>query len=203
MDYKNFNDFELISYVKENNEEANNILYEKYKPIINKIAYKMIKYCQYNGLDINDLTQEGYYGLSLAIEKFNDTMDNTFYTYATTCIERKMISSIIGANRQKHKFLNESFPIETFDDNNDYVEIQSLLMDNTSNPENIILENENQMQLIKKIEEQLTDFETTVFELKISNFSYKEIAEILDKDPKSIDNAIQRIKSKIKKELWP
>jgi len=201
MNYRDFNDYELVSYIKENNEEANNIIYEKYKPIISSTAYKMLKYCRYNGLEVNDLMQEGYIGLSLAINNFNESMDNTFYTYATTCIERKMISCIIAAGRQKHKILNESVSIEMYDDEDNYVEIQSLLMDNTCNPENIILENEGQLQLIKKIEDKLTDFEVTVFELKISNFSYKEIAEILDKDSKSIDNAIQRIKNKIKKEL--
>lgn len=201
MDYRDYNDFELLSYVKENNEEAINILYDKYKNIIEKTAYKMAKYCKYNGLEQNDLAQEGYYGLSLAIENFNDSMDNTFYTYAVTCIERKMISAIIASNRQKHKILNESVSLEKYNEDDDVVEIESLLVDNSYNPENIILEHDGTLELIKKIEESLTDFETMVFELKISNFSYKEIAEILDKDSKSIDNAIQRIKIKIKKEL--
>lgn len=201
MDYQKFNDYELLSYVKENNEEANNILFDKYKNIINKTAFKMAKYCKNSGLEQSDLAQEGYYGLSLAIENFDETMDNSFYTYAVTCIERKMISAIIASNRQKHKILNESVSLEKFNEDDDLVEIESLLVDNSFNPENIILDNDDTLNLIEKIEKILTDFETTVFELKISNFSYKEIADILDKDPKSIDNAIQRIKIKIKKEL--
>lgn len=201
MNYQEFNDYELLSYVKENNEEATNILYDKYKNIINKTAYKMYNYYKNTGLEQNDLAQEGYYGLSLAIENFNDSMDTSFYTYAVTCIERKMISAIIASNRQKHKILNESVSLEKYNDDDDIVEIQSLLVDNSYNPEKIILDNEGTLSLIEKIEQNLTDFETTVFELKISNFSYKEIAEILNKDPKSVDNAIQRIKLKIKKEL--
>ena len=195
---KEYSDYELVSYVSENNEEANQILFEKYKPLIVATAKKFHKYCHHNGIEINDLIQEGYLGFNLAINNFNEQKDTTFYTYSTKCIERKMISLIIASSRQKHKFLNESVSFELYNDEEQYTELQNLLSDNSYNPENIFLDNENQMNLISKIKDKLTEFEQQVFELKISNFNYKEIAELLEKEPKAIDNAIQRIRAKAK-----
>lgn len=197
MNYKDYNDAELISYIKENSEEANNLLFEKYRPLIINIATKMINYSPNLGLEINDLIQEGMLGLNTALNTFNQNEEASFYTYARTCVERKMISAIIAAKRQKHRILNESMSLEIYD-NDEVVLIDSLIADNSYNPENIIVEYENENTLIKKIMENLTLFEQKVFELKTSGFKYKEIADILDKDPKAIDNALNRIKNKIR-----
>lgn len=196
MDYKTLNDYELISYVNESNEEANNLLIQKYEPLINKIANKMINYCPNSGLDVNDLIQEGRIGLNHAISYFNEQKDITFYTYAKKCIERKMISVVTSTKRLKHKALNDSI---SYDVDIDGVSFDKILKDDESNPEKIILNLNEQEILTSKINEKLTNFEKEVFELMVSNFTYKEIAVILDKDSKQIDNAIQRIKNKVKK----
>lgn len=196
MDYKTLNDYELISYVNESNEEANNLLIQKYEPLINKIANKMINYCPNSGLDVNDLIQEGRIGLNHAISYFNEQKYITFYTYAKKCIERKMISVVTSTKRLKHKALNDSI---SYDVDIDGVSFDKILKDDESNPEKIILNLNEQEILTSKINEKLTDFEKEVFELMVSNFTYKEIAVILDKDSKQIDNAIQRIKNKVKK----
>lgn len=202
MNYKEVNDYELLSYVHDNNEEANEILYDKYKPLIEKNARRLLKYCRYNGLELNDLIQEGMLGLSRAIETFIDDKDVTFYTYAKTCIERKQLTAIIGSQRQKHKLLNESIPFESYDNIEEQIKtIDPMLIDNSYNPENIIFDFENGSELYNNISKILTDFEMQVFELKAAGFTYVEIAEILGKDRKQIDNAIQRIKSKIKENL--
>ena len=108
MDYKDYNDYELIEYINEGNEDANNILIKKYEPLIIKIATKMLPYCKNNGLEKNDLIQEGMIGLSHALDRYQEQKDTLFYTYAKTCIERKIISVVIGSNRNKNKILNES-----------------------------------------------------------------------------------------------
>ena len=115
------------------------------------------------------------------------------------CIERNIISMALRAKRLKHKVLNESISLE-FDEDERY-KINNIISDDSYNPEKQILDYENEKELIENIKSVLTDFEQQVFELKLSSFTYKEIAEILERDIKSIDNALQRIKIKIKEQL--
>lgn len=198
MNYKDYNDFELISYIRESSEEANEIIFEKYKPLIVSLATKMVNYSPNLGLEINDLIQEGMIGLSTAINAFNENDEASFYTYAKTCIERKIISTMIAAKRQKHKILNESMSIELYTDDNNTSIIDALVVDNSYNPENVIFQTENEIKLIEEIRKELTPLEEQVFDLKISGFKYREIADILDKELKVIDNALNRIKTKVK-----
>ncbi len=194
MDYKDYNDYELLNYIAEGNEDANNIIIKKYEPLIIGIANKMFAYCKNNGLDKNDLIQEGMIGLNHAIDRYHEQGDTLFYTYAKKCIERKIISVVIGSNRNKNKILNESI---SYDDEENL--LLKVLKDTSPNPEELMIDMEHEKDFILKVKETLTDLESQVFELLISGFKYKEIAEILDKGQKSIDNAIQRIKNKIKK----
>lgn len=200
MDYKDYNDYELLNFVSES-DEANEILYAKYRPFIEITARKMYKYCQNKGIDTNDLIQEGMIALNHAIKTFDETKDVTFYTYAKTCIERKLISEIVATKRLKHKILNESLSLELANEDGEDVNVENLLGDNSYNPEQILMNYEINKELIEEIRLILTDYEEQVFDLKINDFSYKEIAEILDRSPKAVDNAIQRIKIKIKEYL--
>lgn len=201
MDYKEYNDYELLKYIAENDEEATDIMYKKYKPLIYGIAKRMMKYNKNAGLDLNDLVQEGMLALSKAIDRFNENDETMFYTYAKKCIERKILSLVISSNRLKRKILNESVSIEATYTLNDMKDIDYLFKSDTSNPENILLNEEKIQNLKDKAFEVLTVLEMQVFELRINDFSYKEIADILDKDIKSIDNAIQRIRAKLKENL--
>lgn len=196
MEYRDYDDKELLSYIAEANEEANNILFKKYEPLIKKYALKMYKFCMGSGLEVGDLNQEGMIGLNLAINSFNQNKDTSFYTYAKTCVERRIMSFVIGNRRQKHRPLNEALSFD-LDEETDFG-LEKVIGDNRSNPEVMFINNERETELISKVNELLTDLEKQVFELKISNFNYKEIAEILDKSPKAIDNALQRIKLKFK-----
>ncbi|MBE6152234.1 MAG: sigma-70 family RNA polymerase sigma factor [Firmicutes bacterium] len=199
MNYRDYNDFELLSYISEKNEEASEVLFEKYRPLINATANRLYYYCKNTGLELNDLIQEGMLGLNLAMTTFNENKETTFYTYAKTCIERKIISLVVSSRRLKHKFLNESLSFEINDEVSQSFIHEKNLEDNSYNPEEILVNSESLEELIKTVSSHLTDFEIQVFELKLNGFDYKEIAEILDKDTKSIDNALQRIKTKIKK----
>ena len=194
MNYSELNDYELIYYINENNEEANNIIIKKYEPLIISIVNRMMKSCPYLGLEKSDLIQEGMIGLNHAIGYFNEQKDITFYTYAKTCVERRLISVIVSAKRLKHKNLNESISFDTEDDGS----LEFFLKDDSSNPEKIVVAEESKNEIINLIKDKLTDLENQVFDLMISYFNYKEIAEMLDKEPKQIDNAIQKIKIKVK-----
>ena len=197
MEYRDFNDHELLQYISESNEEAYNIMFDKYSPLITNIASKLFKHCKSIGLDKNDLIQEGMLGLSSAISLYDEKKDNIFYTFARKCIESKMISLIVTARRQKNRALNESLSLNDKIDS-DALELEGYLGDNSYNPEYCLLEHENEEILIKDFAKKLTDLEEEVFLLKISGLDYKEISSLLDKNRKVIDNALQRIKIKLK-----
>ena len=201
MDYKDYNDYEIIYYIRENNEEAKDLMYEKYKPFIEITAKKLIDYSQNTGLEVSDFIQEGMLALNSAIESFNEEKDVTFYNYARACIEKKMISLMVKNKSDKHKILNDSVPFEINDTDGEHLMFGDILEDKGANPEDLIIDNEEENILLNRIRNSLTDFENQVFDLKLSGFTYKEIASILEKSPKSIDNSIQRIKIKAKEQI--
>ncbi len=196
--YDKYNDYELLSYISECNEDATDILLKKYEPLIVSTAKKLLKGMENFGLDINDLIQEGRLGLLKASETFSESKDTLFYTYAKTCIERKMYDLVKSTRRVKHKILNESIPIDVDDDKGEYKELDYLLKDETENPEQLLLNEEGKKELQNIINSKLNDIEIQVLELKLKGFENKEISEILDCDYKKIDNTLQRIKQKLK-----
>lgn len=198
MSYDDINDYEVLSLVADN-EDATELLFEKYKPLIISLAKKTYGLAQNSGFDLNDMIQEAMIGFSTAINTFDESKDATFFTYAKTCIERRLYSLVKSASRHKNLLLNESYSVETLA--TDARSLENILEDTNSNPESKLIENETTRELTKNIQKTLTNLESAVFELKISGFTYKEIAEILGKDSKSIDNAISRIKLKVQKYL--
>lgn len=197
MNYEGLNDYELVSYVM-NSEEATDILFEKYKPLIYSIASKMYK--DNLGLDLNDVVSAGMVGFSIAINTYNEHKDTLFFTYAKKCIETKIATLLKSATRQKYRILNDSISVEALEEEFN-IDLDKLIGDDRKNPEKIMVDNENLNELIIGIKKELTEFELQVFELKKNGFNYREIAEALGVDTKKIDNAIQRIKVKIKKYL--
>lgn len=201
MDYKEFNDFELVYYAKNNQEEGMEILYKKYEPLMKNEARRLIKFGKNLGLELNDFLQEGMLGLSKAVMIFDEEKETCFYTFAKTCIERSMITLITNNARLKHKILNESLSLEVVDEDGSHDLFGSVLQDIHSNPEKQLILKEEDEELTIALRKNLTDLEVQVFELKLNDFNYKEIADILNKDAKSIDNALQRIKLKLKEEI--
>ena len=191
-----YNDNELLYHISENNEQASELLYKKYEPLIKKEAKKLYKYVKSNGIEVSDLIQEGMLGLNSAINYFSESKETLFYTYAITCIKRKMIDYIIASNRQKNKALNNSVSIEYDSEEKD---LYYLVPDKSLNPEDLLLNEEREKEIIKLAKENLSDLEFQIFELRIDGFNHNEIAELLDIDYKAVDNAIQRIKNKMKK----
>ena len=197
MEYKDLNDFELVSYVADN-EEVTDFLFEKYRPLISSLAKKLYNANQNIGLDYNDLVQEGMVGFSTAINTYSEHKDTLFFTYAKKCIESNMISMIVSASRLKHQILNNSLSMEAIDSEEFNNSLDKIIGDKTSNPEDIAIDNENLLELINSLNQEFTDFESQVFDMKKSGFNYREIAEVLDVDPKKVDNALQRIKAKVR-----
>ncbi len=192
MNYQDLNDYELLHYVSENIEEANDIVMNKYYPLVATIVKKMEKYIDNCGIDRNDLLQEGMLGLSHAIDTYSEHEDTIFYTYAKNCIERRIITAIISAHRKKHKILNDSLSYD------DPVIVNDRLLKDNNDPLNIIIATDTEAKLEAKVRAKLTELETDVFELMLAGCSNKEMTVILNMDYKQVDNAIQRIRNKAK-----
>lgn len=186
------NDYELVYLAQEGNEDAINLLYQKYKPIIVKKSKNAIIYATHHGIDINDIMQEGYIGFEEAIRSFSQDETASFYTFALLCIDRKITNYLRKTTSSKSRALNEAI---TIDDT-----LEKVLGDNT-NIESNLMGKDSDNELIEIIRRMLTDFERKVFDLKIKDYSFEEIAKILNRDVKSIYNTFQRIKIKIKKNI--
>lgn len=196
--YKEYNDYELLYYISEKNEDASDILLKKYDPLIISIAKNLYKSIEGTGIEISDLIQEGRLGLFNASDTFNESKDTLFYTYAKTCIERKMYDLLKSVNRNKNKILNNSIPIEIDDEKGEYKSLDYLLKDDKENPEKLLIEEEKKKEKFDIINSKLNDFELRVLELKLDGYDNKEIASITNTDYKKIDNTLQRIKQKLK-----
>lgn len=183
------NEYEILHLAQEGDELALDELYQKYKPIIIKKSKYAILKVSHHGLEINDIMQEGYLGLKEAIDNYQDVDNTSFYTFANLCIERKIINLIRKNISGKDKILNEAVAI---DDN-----LENYLKDD-NDAENLYLYQDYQLEMATKLKQELTNFESQVFELKMQGYTSKEISKVLKKDLKSIYNAYQRIKQKIK-----
>ena len=161
MNYKDFNDYELLDHIYSCNEDANEIMIYKYRPLTVNLAKKLIKYCN-GGIDLNDLIQEGLVGLNEAVNSFREDKETNFGTYAKLCIERRMYSLVKSTRTYKNKILNESISLEDEDENN----IDTFLVDNRTNPSEMVEENDYQEKVLIELNNQLTDLEKQVFELK-------------------------------------
>jgi len=199
MSYKDYNDYELLYMVKESDENAYNLLYEKYKPLINSLSKKYSRVYQNYGIDINDFILEGYYGLDQAIKNFNEEDEYKFKGLATTCINRQMQNLIRNAKLKRNFILNNSLYYDSLEDSNEinYLEIKA--DEKAISPEQQIIENEDVMETYEKCINNLKGLELTVFILKIKGMTNEEIASKLDKPIKSISNAITRIRKKYNK----
>lgn len=198
MDYKEYSDSELCSMICENNEDAKDILFKKYKYIIDIIIKKYSLSAVKVGIEYNDLYQEALVGFTDALNSYDENKDASIATFITLCVERKLQNTILKAKTIKNKMFLQALSLDYQDDSES--PLSEIISDNSKNdPLNNMTNDESYIELIEKIKNELSSSEYEVFTLMVSGLSYIEIAEQLNKNPKQIDNAIQRIKSKIKK----
>lgn len=184
---------QLINKAKNGDVIAMDVLLKKYAFLVRKRANGLFLI----GADKDDLIQEGMIGLFKAVISYNEDKDASFDTFASLCINRQMISAIRGANRYKHKLLNEYIPIYS-DENQQETQYAVSIPDNKFNPENIITQEETIEHILSKISSRLSKMESDVFDLLIEGQTITFMCKTLEKDAKSIDNAIQRVKNKVR-----
>ena len=197
MDYKELNDNELIYMCYENNEEAENIIIDKYKNCINQCIKSLMKEYYIAGIESADLYQEGLIGLMHAIKTFDREKDVTFYTYANACIRTNIISAMRYTFRMKNRILNNSYSLDKImeDSNHSFYDI---FRDDSNEPNNLIIKQEESDELISAIRAKLSKNELLVFDYKLQGLNNEEISLKIDKDKKYVENTVFRINKKYK-----
>lgn len=185
-------DEELVLLAQKGNEKHMESLLEKYKSLVRTVtrAYFL------TGADGEDLLQEGMIGLYKAILSYIPDKNINFGKYAELCIKRQVLSAIKAANRLKHLPLNSYISI--YKEDEDDRDVERFTASDLANPEEIAISKEATEILKQKIERVLSDFEKKVLVRFLNGDSYASIASALNKEPKAIDNALQRVKRKLK-----
>lgn len=190
-------DTELINLVCENSEEARDLLYDKYSYIVDVVCNKYKKSAYYLYADLSELRQEAMLGFSDALVSFNQDKTASLHTFITLCVQRRVRNYLRKASTPKSKMLREIYSLEY-----QYVENSAPLLetigDNSQDPQVKLEERENIKEFEKKINSLLSPQEKEVYELLINDFSYDDIASILNKTQKQVYNTAQRLRDKIK-----
>ena len=188
-------DDELILAAQSGDEKALEEILIRYKPLVHK---KSQPYYLAGG-DDDDIVQEGLIGLYTAVMDFNKDKFPLFNIFAGVCIERRIISAVKKASRQKHLPLNSYISLSgRVCDDEDGASVEDVIdVGMGENPENILIEREAVNGLEGIINQALSEFEMRVLLCNLNGLSYKQTAESLGRDVKSIDNAMQRIKKKL------
>lgn len=182
--------------IKENDDQAMESIYFKYKPLVKLYAHKYFYQAKQVGLEIEDLIQEGMVGLCKAAYSFNQERDNIFYTYALVSIKRTMIKAINYNNTKKKQPLNKAVSYEENIFENLTI-IETIADDKLLEPLNIVYLKEFGLELINFINK-LSFIQSQVLELKLNGFKHLEIARLLDIKEKTVDNACIAIRKRLK-----
>lgn len=194
--YETMTDEQLILKLRSGDKAIMDYLMEKYKNLVRKEANAMYLL----GGENDDLIQEGMIGLFKAVQDYNTEEEASFFSFARLCITRQMYSAIEASKRKKHSPLNSY--ISLYDKNDEKAAlIETMEASSETNPEELLIGREHAELIESKLEEQLSDLENRVLYLHMLGTDYKTIARLLDKSPKTIDNALQRIKSKTQRIL--
>lgn len=187
-DYDTCTDEELIARLRAGEREITDYLIDKYKSLVRTRARALYLV----GGDHEDLIQEGMLGLFKAVRDYKTGKEASFATFAGLCIDRQMYSAVASSQRQKHQ------PLNSFVSLSEPVSEQELRLVDEETPEEIMISRENVIGMHERIKERLSKFEYQVLELYLKGYDYTQIAEKLGKQPKAIDNALQRIRSKVR-----
>ncbi|MDO5132344.1 MAG: sigma-70 family RNA polymerase sigma factor [Eubacteriales bacterium] len=207
--YEGLSDDELIALSREADDRATETLMSRYKALVRSRARTMYIL----GGDSEDLIQEGMLGLFKALRDYDCGRDASFSTFAALCVSRQLYTAVKASGRKKHMPLNTAVslnaPAGTAPDGEKEggAELEGAVSEemNTlsavgygANPEKLMIDRENLARLHRRMETELSPLEKQVLELHLTGMNYVEIAHILNRDEKSTDNALQRIRAKVR-----
>ena len=156
------------------------------------------------GADKEDLIQEGMIGLFKAIREYKPEKNESFSAFAGLCVSRQMYTAIKYSNTKKNQPLNNYVSIDLVEGEEEVGRSGAAAKKYESvdywqkNPENSVINRERSVQLLEEVESHLSSMEQQVLAYYTAGFPYQQIAQLMGKEPKSIDNALQRIRKKLK-----
>jgi len=199
LEYHERADEELVAIAKTGDNLAMEFLLNKYK---NFVRIKAKSYFLI-GADREDIIQEGMIGLYKAVRDFKADKLSSFRAFAELCITRQIITAIKTATRQKHIPLNQYISLNKpiYDEDSERTLLDVMASQKTSDPEELVVTQEVSDDIRQRIRQNLSELESQVLESYLEGKSYQEMARDLGRHVKSIDNALQRVKRKIEKNL--
>ncbi|MDE6385726.1 MAG: sigma-70 family RNA polymerase sigma factor, partial [Eubacterium sp.] len=181
----NLTETEILSLSKEGDNEALTFIITRYRAAVEVLASKYSD----SPIEREDLIQEGMIGLLAAINSFDCSKGAAFSTYCYTCINNSLQTALRKVSRRKDVPQNSVVPLEE-----EFVNSKNSVL----SAEDSFLAQESVSMLTQQLQNELSEFENNVLRLHMIGCSYREIANKLGKTPKAIDNALQRIRKKLK-----
>lgn len=199
LGYHELVDEELVDHAKGGDDRAAEFLIAKYRNFVRvkAKAYFLI------GADREDIIQEGMIGLYKAIRDFRRDKLSSFRAFAELCITRQIITAIKTATRQKHIPLNSYISLNKpiYDEDSDRTLLDVISSIKVSDPEELVINQEASATMRERIRKNLSELECRVLTAYLEGKSYQEMANELNRHVKSIDNALQRVKRKLERNL--
>lgn len=196
-EFENLSDEKIIEAYRGGEESAIDFICQKYKPLVLKKARSMYL----AGGETDDLIQEGMVGLFKAIRDFVPEKQVTFYHFAQLCIARQIQKAVEASNRKKNQPLNAYISISDAEQSDETWSQELVQSMAPVNPEQLLIDTENVRQTRELVMNSLSPLEKEVLELYLQGYDYRSIARMLNRPDKGIDNALQRIRQKVKKLL--
>ena len=192
--YEDLPDERLCALAREGDREAEETLVKRYHRLVRKLArpYYLV------GGDSDDLIQEGMIGLMCGVREYDEEKPASFRTFAEICIRNRLYSAVRAAARDKHTPLNQSVPLEI-----PFFDGQSPMFGAMAgeNPEDLIIGREGVQDALSDVRKQLSDFEAKILGYYLDGLTIREMAKAVSRSPKSVDNAVQRIRRKAARHL--
>lgn len=190
-------DEQIMDLLHENNEEAKEYLYEKYKYIVDIIVNKYKGSAYVLSVDMSELRQEALLGFSDALVCYKGDSNASLPTFISLCVERRVRNFIRKEDTYKAKMIRDAYSLDyTYDDEGST--LKDIIPDNALDPSSNMEDQEELKRIKHVINETLSDNEREVYELLINGFGYDEIASILNLTSKQVYNYVTRIRTKIK-----
>ena len=196
-EYVNLTDEGLCELARNGDRTAEETLVSRYTRLVRQLARPFYL----AGGDSDDLIQEGMIGLICGVREYDNSRNAAFRTFAETCIRNRLYSAVRAASRDKHSPLNQSVPLEIpFFDSRTTSSVGAHLLSHVD-PEELIIGREDARDTLRGVHKQLSEFEAKILGYYLDGLTIKEMAETVNKSPKSVDNAVQRIRRKIAQHL--